>query len=271
MPLVLECTDNSGLPVDVTGITPCALNDASLDAIKAKKITIGNQPATVADCFTVQRDIANQQLSFTGKLENVHHIGAGLSSGMVTAEGSVGRHVGSAMSGGQIKIDGNADDYVGFEMTGGKITIVGDAADHVGSCYPGAPFGMNRGTIIIHRSAGDYLGYRMRRGTIVVGGNAGRQTAWQMRAGTIIIAGQTSGTPGKDMKRGTIVVGSESQSPADAFLRGSMARSPVLNMLGRWLTSELGDDIDLRWLAKPFQSWHGDRLHGSRGELFVRQ
>jgi len=269
MPLVLECTDSSGLPIDVNGITPCSLEGSSLDSIKATKIILGNKPATLADCFAVSGDIDDQHLSFTGNLQKVHHIGAAMAAGTVTAHGLVGRHVGSAMRAGQIEIFGNADDYVGFEMTGGKITIRGDAADHVGSCYPGAPFGMNRGTIIIHSNAGDYLGFRMRRGTIVVGGNTGQQTAWQMRAGTIIVKGNVGGTPGVDMKRGTIVLGSESQSLADSFLRGSKAPSPVLNMLGRWLSSQLGNDIDLSWLADTFQTWHGDRLHGCKGELFV--
>lgn len=270
MPLVLECTDSTGLAIDVTGVSPCRLASQSLDQIKATEILVGNKSTSIGDCFRVSGSTDQPHFHFTGSLENVHHIGAGMSSGQITADGSVGRHLGSGMSGGVIRVDADAGDFVGFEMTGGKIIVGGNAADHVGSCYPGAPFGMNRGLILIRGSAGDHAGYRMRRGTIVIGGDVGESAAWQMRAGTLIVGGKAKSLPGVDMKRGTIVLGKGNRdAPSGTFLQGSTAISPTLAMLGRWLQQDHGDEVDLAWLSNPFVSWHGDRIHGSKGELFV--
>jgi formylmethanofuran dehydrogenase subunit C len=281
MPLIFEQTTSTHLPLDATGLVPDKICGLSVSEIAKLEMGFGNGSALVGDVFKLSGSPKDYEIRFEGDLENVHSIGAQMASGIITAAGDTGRHVGAAMTGGLLKVDGNASDYAGFEMKGGLLHVLGNAGNHVGGCFPGAPFGMNRGTICVSGDVGKGLGYRMRRGTIAVGGDAGELVGWQMRAGTIMLHGNCKGRIGVDMKRGTIITGS-SQSDIElalgaTFQKGMRGFFPIVGMLQRWLRDH-AEKFNLPFEdctkstdnSRPdsYTTWHGDVLAGGRGEVF---
>ena len=111
----------------------------------------------------------------------------------------------------------------------------------------------------------------MRRGMLVVGGDAGDLLGWSMRAGTLVVMGKSGAHVGAEMKRGTIVLGGGlSQSLASSFREGGSFRMPAISLIANWLKqSHPGFDVDLSRLDTEFNLFHGDFLHGGRGEILI--
>ena len=265
------------IPVDVRGVVPG--DDWSRSSLAGYLVHRGRRRHRLEELFDVQAHDAGPDLLWSGPLHAVHRLGALMSTGTVLVEGDCGRHVGSQMSGGTLRIAGSASDYLGAEMTGGKLFVAGNAGDCVGGAYPGTRSGMNRGTIVVGGDVGDSLGQAIRRGTILVGGQSGALTGWNMNAGTLVVLGGTGEYPGAGMRRGTIVCGPAGRNPVrllPSMMSGPEGRFPILTMLKRWLVELLASETPapisierLEPFDEPWQLFHGDQLHGGRGELLL--
>lgn len=98
MPLTIELTAKTSVPLEVEGITPCRVRELDVAAIERLEIFEGNNAPQLADFFRVSGNADDGEIIFKGELSGVHWIGTKMSSGQITIEGNVGRHVGSEMS-----------------------------------------------------------------------------------------------------------------------------------------------------------------------------
>jgi formylmethanofuran dehydrogenase subunit C len=122
----------------------------------------------------------------------------------------------------------------------GRIDLEGELA---GVHYIG--YGMNRGEIHVHGSAGRHVGGEMSGGRIKVDGNAGDSAGCEMHGGVIQVAGSAghrigAAYPGskKGMTDGTILIGGDVGSEVGASMRrgtlivvGSCADAVGFNMI----------------------------------------
>lgn len=269
MPLTIELTANTSIPLEVEGITPCSVRELDLAAIQKMEIFEGNNKTTLADFFKVTGDPSDEEMRFVGELSGVHWIGTKMSSGQITIDGNVGRHVGSEMSGGRIDVNGDVSDWAGAEMKGGTIHVHGRAGHLVGSAYRGSAAGMRGGTILVDGDAGNEIGHSMRRGTIAIGGSIGDLAAFNMLAGTILIGGEVGIRHGAGMKRGTLVFLSEDRPELlPTFTSGGRQQPLVMTVLRREMEKVGYNKSDL--LQAEFDLYHGDQIEGGRGEILVR-
>jgi len=274
MPLTLRYHGQTGVPVEIEGLTPDWARDKSPGQIERFELYHGNRKLPAAEFFQVAGDASDGTLVFEGDLAGVHWIGAKMNSGTVRVEGTAGRHLGSEMTGGQIHVSGNAGDWVGGEMHGGLIHVRGSAGHLVGSAYRGSPKGVTRGTILVDGDAGNEIGLSMRRGLIAVGGKAGDVAGLNMIAGTILLFGEVGIRHGAAMSRGTIgLLGPNPPKMIPTFRHACRFRSLVLALLFGELL-RLGFAVP-EVLQEPggceVELYNGDLLDGGRGEILVRE
>lgn len=269
MPLTVELSAQTSVPLELEGITPCTVRELDVAAIERLEVFEGNHAAKLADFFRVSGDSSDEQIRFVGDLSGVHWIGTKMSSGQITIEGNVGRHVGSEMSGGRIDVLGDASDWLGAEMKGGMIHVRGRAGHLVGSGYRGSPAGMRGGTILVDGDAGNEIGHSLRRGTIAIGGDIGDLAGFNMLAGTIMVGGEVGIRHGAGMKRGTIVFLSEKRPELlPTFTAGGRQQPVIMTMLGREMEKVGFKQATL--LQHEFDLYHGDHIEGGRGEILIR-
>lgn len=268
MTLVLEYTGQTGVPVEIEGITPSALRDKSLGEIERVPIVHGNRKPSLAEFFRVSGNPADERIELRGDLSGVHWIGAGMDRGEIRVLGRAGRHVGSEMSGGQITVEGDVGDWLGGQMHDGVIRVRGSAGHLVGAAYRGSPRGMTGGTILVDGPAGNEIGHGMRRGIIAVGG-AQDAVGFSMIAGTILVFGPCGIRPGAGMHRGTIgLLGDERPALLPTFRYGCRLKPVFLAMWLKELARQTypapqtlrDSEIDL---------YHGDFVALGRGEILL--
>jgi formylmethanofuran dehydrogenase subunit C len=287
MPLRLQFTADSRLPIDLAGIVPERTRGKSFGEVERLEIFRGNRRLPLAELFSVAGDPADGEIHLSGDLTSVHFIGACLAEGTIRIEGSAGRHLGAEMRGGHIEVFGDAGDWLGAELHGGRIRVHGNAADHAACAYPGSPRGVTGGELLIDGGAGDQLGTAMRRGLVAVGGAAGDGVGTRMIAGTILIGGRCGRHTGAGMRRGTIVLrGPAGEMPGSkAAQTDSVELLPTFARANRWnpqfmrlLLVHLQRVGFLRagsWMESDYAVYHGDQLaraHFDRGkgEILVR-
>ena len=269
MPLTIELTQTSQVPLEVEGITPDACLGKSVGEIEDLTLYQGNRELRLGDFFRISGDAADGELIWQGDLSGVHWIGAKMSKGMIRVRGNAGRHVGSEMSGGEISVEGHAGDWVGGEMRDGLIRIQGKAGHLVGAAYRGSSRGMTGGTILIDGDVGNELGHTMRRGLIVVGGGSGDLVGFNMLAGTILVFGDCGIRHGAGMRRGTIgLLGENDVDMLPSFRRGSQTRPVAMTLLWREL-DRLSYSVPRRVRDCEYQIYHGDLIEGGRGEILL--
>lgn len=271
MALVLNQQVETTIPIEVAGITPDRLAGKSVSDIEKLQIWHGRMKLDLAELFQVSGSVDDSNsILFEGNVCPVNSIGAGMKSGTIRIESDAGSRMGCQMSGGEIICEGSVSDCLGVEMAGGTIRVSGNAGDLVGGHLPGSKIGINRGSILIKGNAGKGTGQGMRRGTIVIGGNAGELLGWNMRAGTIVVFGQCGLNVGAEMTRGTIVLaGGYELNLLPTFTRGGTFPVPVMSLMANWLRDQQFSFED-QTLTSPLKMYHGDRLKGGRGEVFVR-
>lgn len=249
-------------------ITPDAF--ATLDEAAIARLPVWDGPHTIplGDVFQV-RGGASSRVRVAGDLEMVDALGAGMTTGELRVEGSVGRYAGTRMAGGELHVSGDAADGAGLEMTGGFLDIAGNAGDRLGAGRLAAARGMAGGEIIVRGNAGAEVGATMRRGTVVVAGNAGPRAGIGMIAGNVIVFGGAGDDPGRFNKRGTIVVfGSVSVSPNYQY--DCTYRPPHIAVTLVHLQSRRNLSIDGGLLAARFRRYSGDMAELGRGEILAR-
>jgi formylmethanofuran dehydrogenase subunit C len=270
MPLRIAIQSPDRLPIYFTGITPESLADRSLDDVKRTKIRRGNREVEFGELFTLAGDPRDMHWVLEGDFSTVHGIGAGMTAGVILAEGQVGRHAGAHMRGGRIEIRGDAGDYLGAEMHGGLIRLHGNAGNRVGAAYAGSRRGMTGGEILIDGAAGSEVGLRMRRGLIAVGGSVGEGLGLRMLAGSIFIFGDCQQYPGANMRRGTIgLFGQQRPQLLPTFRAGYHGPLPALHLIEKHLHEEGFSPPRLRNLAATIELFHGDLLELGRGEVLM--
>lgn len=266
--LTLRIKHPPDLPVDARLLQP-GESDTLAD-VQRLPLWMGGQRLLAAEMFDISGDPGDQCWRFVGDLSRVHHLGAGLSTGELHVEGSVGRHCGARMTGGHITVDGAAGDLLGAEMQGGMITVKQHAGNQVGGVYPGSKMGMRGGQIVVLGTAGDEVGHAMRRGVILVAGDCGDLAGYRMRAGSLLIYGDCGASPGLDMLRGTIGLFGESRPALPITFRyACRLGSPVLQLLGEH-SSTLSDVIPAGRTPGEASLYNGDLLRGGRGEILTR-
>jgi formylmethanofuran dehydrogenase subunit C len=261
----------TSVPVEIEGLTPCAMRERTLAEIERVEIFHGNRKLPLAELFTVSGDPGDARFEFEGNLAGVHWIGAHMRQGEIHVQGDAGRHVGSEMTGGQIHIHGNANDWVGGELHGGLIHVRGNAGHLVGSAYRGSHRGMTGGTILIGGSAGDEVGHAMRRGMLAIGGNCGDFVGVSMIAGTILVFGDCGARPAAGMRRGTVgLFGPSPPALLGTFRQSCLYRPPFLPLVFRYLRGESFTVPEPLWNAR-YRLYHGDHVALGRGEVLVRE
>ena len=272
MALTLTQQVENNISIEANGIIPELLLGKTTDQIQSLPVAYGNESILLGELFSVSGRVDQTNVVvFDGPLNNVNGIGTGMTSGTIQIRGDAGNRIGLKMSGGEIQSTGNVGDHLGTEMTGGVIVVEGNAGDSVGSVLPGSKVGVNRGTILVRGCVGKGAGESMRRGMLVVGGDAGDLLGWSMRAGTIVVLGKSGAQVGAEMKRGTIVLGGGlTHSLPPSFRQGGSFRMPAVSLITKWLKeSHPKFDVDLSQLNTEFHLFHGDFLHGGRGEVLI--
>lgn len=270
MTLKLVYRGQTGVPVEVEGITPNVVRELSQKEIEHLEIFHGNVKMPLAEMFGVSGDASDGQMEWQGDLSGVHWIGAKMTSGSIRIPGNGGRHIGSEMKGGEIHVDGDAGDWVGGEMKGGLIHVRGRAGHLIGAAYRGSAVGMRGGTILVDGDAGNEIGHTMRRGMLAIGGNIGDLAGFNMLAGTIFIFGDSGIRHGAGMHRGTIgFLGKNLPPLLPSFRRACRYRPDVLTLIFRFLR-ERDFRVDDDLTEAQVDLYHGDMIDGGRGEMMLR-
>ena len=272
MALTLTQQVENNISIEANGIIPELLLGKTTDQIKSLPVACGNESIPLGELFGVSGRVDETSVVvFDGLLNNVNGIGMGMTAGTIQIRRDAGNRIGVKMSGGEIQSTANVGDHLGTEMTGGVITVEGSAGDSVGSVLPGSKVGVNRGTILVRGCVGKGAGESMRRGMLVVGGDAGDLLGWSMRAGTIVVLGKSGAQVGAEMKRGTIVLGRGlPHSLPPSFRQGGRLGMPAVSLITKWLRESHPEfDVDLSQLNTEFNLFHGDFLHGGRGEVLI--
>jgi formylmethanofuran dehydrogenase subunit C len=193
--------------VDCRGLTPDALQDLSIDAIKNCTLLLNNTRVKVSDVFDVTGE-DSQHIVFNHHESHIQLdcVGAWMRVGKITFYGDAGDYCGLNMISGEIVVHGNTQDLTACNMVNGFITIHGNAGDFVGGGLDGARQGIKNGIILIKGNAGARVGDQMRRGLILIEGNTGDYCGSRMIAGTIGVLGNVGKYTGFNMRRGTILL-----------------------------------------------------------------
>lgn len=187
------------------------------------------------------------KIRFTGKLDQVDRLGAGLSEGSVIVEGNVGREA-------------------GLGMTGGALDIEGDAGPRAGAAPPAYKRGMSGGELIVRGSAGVEAGASMRRGLLVIGRGAGARTGLGMIAGNIIVFGAAGSDTGLWSKRGSVVALGGISPPA-TYAYACTYQPVHLRLMFMRLQVHYGLRVPKRFLNGLFRRYSGDLAELGKGEI----
>jgi len=202
--------------VDLSSLTPQALNGLSVAEIAALPIQTTRRALTVGEVFDVQSGDLDE-IVFEGGSERFDRVGAGQTGGSLRVVGDAGVEAGREMTGGVLRIEGSVGPFAGSKMRGGLLEIAGDAGDRLGGSLAGETEGMNGGVIHVLGSAGERAGDRLRRGFILIDGAAGNFVGSRMIAGTLAIGGKAGALPGYLMNRGTILLAAGTSEMGSTF------------------------------------------------------
>lgn len=266
MPLVLtpHAADRGPLSIDLTGVVPHATRGLDRAAIARLAIRADGRPARVGDLFEVAGDPTDETIECRGDCSRIHFLGAGMTSGRIVVTGDVGRHAGAGMTGGTLAIGGSAGDWLAAEMSGGEVVVGGNAGCNAAAALPGSEAGMRGGLVVVHGHAGPLAAARMRRGMVAIGGDSGEAAGFEMRAGTVVIGGRVGPRAGLGMRRGSVIALSYRPAVPPTFLRGATWQPAFIPLLIRRLACA---GFAAPMPSGPWEHWHGDTLHGGRGEV----
>jgi formylmethanofuran dehydrogenase subunit C len=186
-------------------------------------------------------------IRFTGDLALADRLGAGLTQGEVTVEGSVGSEAGMALSGGALDIDG-------------------DAGPRAGAAPLGFKRGMTGGELIIRGSAGAESGAGMRRGLLVIAKSAGERSGLGMIAGNVVVFGAAGPDTGLWSKRGSVVALGSVTPPATYTYACTYQPIHLRLMLTR-LRTRYGLPVQRKHLTGYYRRYSGDMAELAKGEI----
>jgi formylmethanofuran dehydrogenase subunit C len=254
------------LAIDLAGVVPERLAPLTPAEAARLRVQADGRGCELGDLFAVEGVATDLVMECRGDFRRVHHVAAGMQSGVVRIKGSVGRHAGAGMGGGRLEIDGDAGDWLACELAGGDVFVAGSAGDNVAAALPGSQLGMRGGRVVVAGRAGSLLASRLRRGVVAVGGDCGAAAGFEMRAGSVVVGGALGPQPGLGMRRGSVIALADQPPPPATFRRGAMCRPPFLHLLLRSLAAA-GFAPAAGVFPETWRQWHGDTLAGGRGEL----
>jgi len=271
----LHFNANPSATVDASQLLPCELASLTKDRLARVQITVGSRHAALASLFEISGEACEDQLTIDNANHRLIRVGAGMKTGHLKVNGSVGYLAGCGMRGGRLSIVGDGGDYLGSGLSGGLIRVSGNAGNFVAGAQPGHRYGMRGGSIIVHGNVGDRLADRLRRGTIIVAGDCGDYAASRVVAGTIVIGGQSGRSPATGMRRGTLFMTSSKLKRTSA-LPGYEPSGPMSTTFAALLFASI-DELygDSNWRAHTgptsVKRWVGDRRVEGRAELLQSQ
>jgi formylmethanofuran dehydrogenase subunit C len=268
MALRIEPIEPLAISLDWCGISPQRVGALSLSEIQRLEVFHGRERVEAGELFCFIGDPGDGELHLVGDFSQVAGIGAGMIAGTIRVEGDVGPYAGSEMSGGTLIIEGNAGDRLGCQMSGGRIWVHGDAGNFAGGAFSGSLRGMSGGELFIDGNVAADLGRAMRRGMIAVGESAGDALGANMIAGSILVFGACGSLPGAGMRRGTIALFSAPPPIPLTFRPGSRGQPIFMRLLLNYLHRE-GMQFDFALMDTALQTFHGDFLHGGKGEILA--
>jgi formylmethanofuran dehydrogenase subunit C len=187
------------------------------------------------------------RIRFSGDLEQVDRLGAGLSQGEVVVEGNVGREAGLALAGGSLDITGNA-------------------GPRAGAAPPGFKRGMTGGELIVRGSAGPEGGAGMRRGLLVIAKSSGDRTGLGMIAGNVVVFGSAGPDTGLWSKRGSVVaLGKITPPPTYSYV--CTYQPTVLRLILTRLSVRFGIVVQRKHLTGLYRRYSGDMAELGKGEI----
>ncbi|MEN6593733.1 MAG: hypothetical protein ABFC31_02120 [Clostridiaceae bacterium] len=215
---------------------------ADSEELANAKLAYGRELVAAGELFTVSTS-GEEGLTLKGDLRLCINAGAGLRSGKMTIESSVGANAAEGMLDGELIVRGSVGKNACREMQNGFVRIIGDAEG-----------GLARG---------------MRRGMIVVFGSAQGDVCAELRGGTVILLGG-AGEPeqlARGLSRGTVILPGGAGIPS-GFSRTASLDYPFLRLLFLELAQR---DVTLPqgWIGGVFTRYRGDAVGLGKGELFV--
>jgi formylmethanofuran dehydrogenase subunit C len=256
--------------VDLSPLTPDRLQGKKFNEIKELQLDAGKSPVRAGDLFEITGSDP-QHLIFKRATDKLHHIGAGMTQGLIEISGTAGDYLGREMRGGAIKLRGSAGHWVGAGMREGEIQISGNTGDFLGAALPGQREGMRGGLIVVAGNAGDRVGDRQRKGVIVIKGDAGSYCGSQMLAGTIICLGKAGANPGTGMKRGTLVFAQNPAHLSPSFNTCGPLKMEFLRLLFKQMSFASPQLTMLRQFGPLAERLVGDMASGGKGEILILQ
>lgn len=238
-PLLQRCDFSEVLATPWSTISAEEMAARPLFLIRDGQIPLG-------DLFELKGQPAGR-IRFIGDLAYADRLGAGLSEGLVTVEGTVGQEA-------------------GMGMTGGALDILGDAGARVGAAPLGYKKGMAGGELIVRGSAGAEAGSGMRRGLLAIAGAAGTQTGVGMIAGTVVVFGSAGVDTGLWSKRGTVVALGAITPPA-TYAYACTCQPVYLRLLLTRLRDDYGLPVRRRHLTGAYRRYSGDMAELGKGEI----
>jgi formylmethanofuran dehydrogenase subunit C len=203
---------------------------------------------SLGDLFNIEGQ-PDGRIEFTGELDLVDRLGAGLREGEVLVKSSVGRETGLGMAGGILEIEG-------------------DAGPRAGAAPLGYKRGMLGGELIIRGSAGPEAGALMRRGLVVIGRTAGPLTGRGMIAGTILVLGAAGAETGLWSKRGSVVALGQI-TPPDTYAYACTYQPVHLRLMFARLRARYGLPIQRKYLTGLYRRYSGDLAELGKGEILA--
>ena len=264
--LTFRLRDKPPQRVDLSGLTPAALNGKSQTEIAALSIQTTRRVLTVGDLFDVQWGDLDE-IIFEGGSERLDRVGAGLTCGRIRVVGEAGVEVGRAMTGGVLRIEGSTGPWAGSGLRGGILKIVGDTGERLGGPLAGETEGMNGGVIHVLGGAGARAGDRLRRGFILIEGAAADYAGSRMIAGTLAIGGKAGALPGYLMNRGTILLAGGADSMAPTFRDCGTFELVVARLLAAHV-APFSARLEAA-LRAPLRRFAGDLAALGKGEIFT--
>jgi formylmethanofuran dehydrogenase subunit C len=264
--LTLTLREAPAAPLNAEALRPDRLAALSQAEIERLELWHGNRRSPLGELFAVS-GAGEEDVRVVGDLVRVASLGAGMTGGRLTVEGSAGPHVGAGMQDGELIVEGDAGDWAGAEMRGGRLVVRGSAGRRLGGAYAGTTAGMRGGEVLVHGDAGEEAGAGLRRGLIAVAGRVGAAAGLSALAGTIVAFGAVGAHPGAGMRRASIVA-MTSPTLLPTYAPACTYRPPFLRLCLRRLRA-LGLPVTDEQIEGRYTRWSGDSVELRRGEILI--
>ena len=131
--VVLRPTVAFTVPVEAECISPDIFAALPAKELGSLEVLWGNKPKPLGELFEIDHSGGQDEIVIEGDVSAVKHIGARMTTGLITIHGNAGMHLGREMNGGRIVVQGDVGDWLGAEMKDGLIQVKGNAGNLAGA------------------------------------------------------------------------------------------------------------------------------------------